>query len=75
MVPELGAFSDRLDNGFPYDGAKEHYSYDIRQNGGMIEKQRIHALFILPHAVRTRPTRSVHPQTRAGVCMPTGIRQ
>jgi hypothetical protein len=29
MAPELGAFSDRLDNGFPYDGAKEHYSVDV----------------------------------------------
>jgi TfoX/Sxy family transcriptional regulator of competence genes len=29
MAPALDALSDRLGNGFPYDGAKEHYSVDV----------------------------------------------
>jgi TfoX/Sxy family transcriptional regulator of competence genes len=29
IMPELDAFSDRLGKGFPYNGAKEHYSVDV----------------------------------------------
>jgi len=37
MLPELDGLSDRLGKGFPYNGAKEHYSVDVDDRAMMRE--------------------------------------